>query len=76
MIKHIFSKFTKHPHSIGESYGRHCLEATKLGLCLMRIVICLFIHAVFPFLFVTYARDQVGLLHDRLIKRNPPEEAI
>lgn len=43
--------FTKHPQSMGETYGQHFICATKFGTKMIVGGFFCFIHALFPFLF-------------------------
>lgn len=45
--------FTKHPHSIGETYIQHWRVAFKFGSRLLGGGLACMIHAFFPFLFQT-----------------------
>ena len=47
-----FSKFTEHPHSLGESYFAHLCYALSYGVLMIFTGFAVIIHAVFPFLFV------------------------
>ncbi len=43
--------FTRHPHSVGETYWQHLCFAIKFGVYMLLGSITAFIHAIFPFLF-------------------------
>jgi hypothetical protein len=43
--------FTKHPHSVGETYLQHMKFACKFGSQLIGGGIACVIHAIFPFFF-------------------------
>tara|TARA_B100000214_G_scaffold364986_2_gene332194 strand:+ start:121 stop:336 length:216 start_codon:yes stop_codon:yes gene_type:complete len=61
--------FTKHPNSIGESYFKHFLKAMSFGISLLLISFCVFIHAIFPFLFEHSTSEKIKKLSDKLEKR-------
>ena len=46
-----FSKFTEHPHSLGESYITHLVCALKYGTRMIVTGFAVIIHAIFPFVF-------------------------
>jgi len=43
--------FTKHPHSVNESYIQHLIVALKYSFKLFALFVISFIHAILPFLF-------------------------
>ena len=49
--------FTKHPHSLGESYLEHLICAAGYGLRMIFAGFAAIIHSIFPFLFETTASD-------------------
>lgn len=51
--------FTEHPRSIGETYLEHMIEAWNIGFHIFKFSCCVFIHSIFPFLFVTTASDGI-----------------
>ena len=46
-----FSKFTEHPHSLGETYFTHLLCALSYGIRMIFTGFAVIIHAIFPFVF-------------------------
>ena len=54
--------FTKHPHSVNETYAEHLGFALKFGAKMTPGGLAAMLHAVFPFLFVTTA----GRINDEL----------
>ncbi|MCH9633821.1 MAG: hypothetical protein S4CHLAM7_05550 [Chlamydiae bacterium] len=64
--------FTDHPHSIGETYFKHALEALFISARMTYTSIAMLIHAVLPFLFVKTARKTVYYFYDRFQKRLTP----
>lgn len=59
--------FTRHPATVGESYGEHFLAATGFGLRMSLGAAACLVHAVLPFLFVTTGSDMIRTLHDRMV---------
>ena len=70
MINFLYKSFTAHPKHIGEGYWQHFWFATKKSLCLAKIALCLFLHALFPFIFVTYAKEQIQKFNNMLQTRS------
>lgn len=73
-VKKIIKKFTDHPASINETYIEHLKFSSKGAFHLIKTSLALLSHGVFPFLFTNYARDNVGALEKKLLKRNPKNE--
>lgn len=70
-MKKLIKKFTTHPSSIGETYTEH-LKFTVVGSAHLAKVACVLLgHGLLPFLFTNYARDKIGNLEQKLLKRNP-----
>ena len=61
--------FTKHPQSIGETYGQHSCYALKTAAILLGSGCALFIHALFPWLFKDTASNNVCKLYAQLTER-------
>ena len=61
--------FTKHPHSVNETYLEHMICALKFSVKLYYLSYVALIHSVFPFLFETTASDEVKKLNDCLKSR-------
>lgn len=64
--------FTEHPHSIGETYFKHAIEALFISVRMTYTSIAMVIHAVFPFLFVKTARKTVYYFYERFERRLAP----
>jgi hypothetical protein len=63
--------FLEHPHSVGESYGRHLRAALGFSaLLFLAATVCL-IHALVPALFERRASRIVTELNDRMRRRSP-----
>ena len=67
--KQMKNPFTKHPNSVNETYLQHMWQAIKFSVRLEWLAFCVFIHAIFPFLFVTTASDGIKKLNDCMKKR-------
>ena len=61
--------FTKHPNKIGESYFAHFFKAIIIGFRLLFIVLRIFIHAIFPFIFEYSASQKLNDLNNELKER-------
>ncbi|MFE1597300.1 DUF6356 family protein [Methylobacterium sp. ID0610] len=61
--------FTAHPAAVGETYTQHMRVALSFAVPLLGAAAGAFVHAVFPFLFVTTASDTVKRLHARMTRR-------
>jgi len=59
--------FSRHPATVGESYGEHFLAATGFGLRMLLGAAACLVHAVLPFLFVTTGSDMIRTLNDRMV---------
>lgn len=59
--------FTRHPASVGESYGKHMVTAFGFGGRLLGLAVACFVHGLFPFLFERTASRQIGRLHEQMI---------
>lgn len=66
--------FTAHPRSIGETYFQHLFFASKFGLQMMWGGFACFIHAIFPFLFVTTGSDFLFKLIHEFVERMPAND--
>lgn len=67
----LIKKFTDHPASTNETYWQHLWFTTKVSLQLIKISLAILTHGLMPFLFTNYARDKMGALEQKLLKRNP-----
>lgn len=61
--------FTKHPHSVGETYGQHFRFASGAGVQLILAAGACLAHACFPFLFETTASQMTMRLVERFQQR-------
>ena len=61
--------FTKHPHSIGETYFTHMIEAFKYCFQFFTLFIITFIHAFFPFTFTNTSSKKVKEINTHLESR-------
>ncbi len=62
----IRSKFTKHPATVGESYGEHFVAAMGFSIGMFRGAVCCALHAIFPFLCERSGSEAITALHDRM----------
>ena len=63
----IATLFTKHPNSVGETYGQHMATAASFGARMMLAGCACTLHGIFPFLFVKTGSTTVRHLHDEMI---------
>ncbi len=61
--------FTRHPASVGESYGRHFGVATKFGATMIVGGIGAILHGVFPWMFETTGSRTVTRLYQQIAGR-------
>jgi len=74
MHNKIIKAFTEHPKSIGENYWQHFRFAFHISLECIKISVLAFIHAIFPFLFLTTASDRLEKIWEAIQKRRLHEE--
>ena len=67
--------FTKHPHSIDESYFQHLRFAMQFGGTMLIGGLACCIHAVFPFLFEKTGSNLLLKLTRHFVDRMPEVEA-
>jgi hypothetical protein len=58
--------FTKHPHSIGETYFEHMKLALNSAIKIQLIAFIILSHAIFPFLFEHTASDKILKMNKEL----------
>ena len=61
--------FCAHPHSVGESYGEHCLFAVRFASRLLIAAGAALIHAVVPCLCETTASRTILAMHAEMVAR-------
>ncbi len=59
--------FTKHPESVGETYGEHFEVATSFGSAMIIGGLACMVHAVLPFLCTSTGSQTVRRLHERMV---------
>ena len=65
----MYNPFTKHPHSVGETYFEHMWCALKFCFKLQVLSLIINIHALLPFLFETYVGDEIEKINKELQQR-------
>ena len=65
----MFDAFTRHPHSVDETYAEHMAFAWSFAFPMLLGGLACFVHGVFPFLFETTGSRCVKLLHTRIANR-------
>lgn len=63
--------FTRHPHSINETYFEHAYFASAFGLSMVVAGLACVIHAIFPFVFKKTASDMLIKQMQYFIERMP-----
>ena len=56
--------FTKHPHSLDETYLQHMAAALKISGTMLLAGLACFVHSIFPFVFTNYANNTVLKLYE------------
>ncbi len=59
--------FTKHPQSVGESYGEHFAVASSFGSAMILGGLACMAHALLPFLFTSTGSRTIKRLHERMV---------
>jgi hypothetical protein len=65
-MKSLADMFTRHPHSVGETYAEHAAFAGQFGVRMVLCGLACIVHAVFPFFFVKTASACVRELHGQI----------
>ncbi|UTP38278.1 DUF6356 family protein [Phenylobacterium sp. LH3H17] len=65
----MFDQFTRHPHSVGETYAQHFRMACGFASAMILAGCACLVHAVLPFLFERTASDCVDRLHGVMKRR-------
>ncbi|WP_297516274.1 DUF6356 family protein [uncultured Caulobacter sp.] len=61
--------FTRHPESVGETYGQHMGVAFRFGFTLLGAGLACLVHGVLPFAFERTGSQTVRRLNERLSNR-------
>jgi hypothetical protein len=70
------SFLTRHPASVGETYGQHFASASGFGLRLIAAGCACLVHALLPFLLQRTASRIVAALHTRMVTARSRPSAI
>lgn len=62
--------FTRHPREVGEGYFGHMRTAAGFALVMIGGGLCVFVHALLPFLFVQTGSRTMDRLHRRMTRRS------
>ena len=68
--------FTDHPHSLGETYGRHFLHAVRFGLAMIGGGLACLCHAVFPFACERTGSNTVRRLYRSMVVNRADRAAL
>lgn len=71
----MIESFTRHPRSVGESYGEHFAVAASFGASMVAAGLACLIHALLPFLFERTGSRCVQRLHTRMANRSSRADA-
>ncbi|WP_343698986.1 DUF6356 family protein [Caulobacter sp.] len=71
----MLDSFTRHPRSVGETYGEHFSAATGFGGEMVLAGLACMVHGVLPFLFVRTGSQCVSRLHTRMSTRAAKADA-
>ena len=63
----LFDAFTRHPATVGESYGEHLVFASGVGGRMVLAGIACMLHGLFPFLFARTGSRAIVALHEEII---------
>ena len=58
--------FTRHPHSIGETYLEHMKIALSTSIKIQLVVLTIVVHAILPFLFEHTGSDELNKINKEL----------
>lgn len=67
--------FTRHPATVGETYGAHMRAAFGFAVKLLACGLACLVHAVLPFLFVKTASGTVAQLHHDMVTHRDKRRA-
>jgi hypothetical protein len=62
----LFDTFTRHPATVGESYGEHLVFAGGVGGRMVLAGIACMLHGLFPFLFARTGSRAIIALHEEM----------
>ncbi len=65
----MLGSFTRHPKSVGESYGEHMGVAWSFGFTLLGAGLACIVHGILPFAFERTGSQTVRRLNERLSNR-------
>jgi hypothetical protein len=68
----LLAAFTRHPQSVGETYGQHFLFAGSFGLRMLCGGVACVVHGFLPFLFMRTGSRTVLALHARMTGARAP----
>ena len=63
----MFSFFSRHPASVGETYSQHFLSAMKFSLTMVAGCLVCAVHALLPFLFEKTGSRIIEHLHHTMV---------
>ena len=72
----MYNPFTKHPHSVGETYLEHMKIALSTAIKIQLVVLIIAIHAIFAFLFEKTGGDEIEKINKDLQHRRNNERKL
>ena len=72
----MYNPFTKHPHSVGETYLEHMKIALSTAIKIQLVVLIIAIHSIFPFLFEKTGGDEIEKINKDLQHRRNNERKL
>jgi hypothetical protein len=67
--------FLDHPADVGESYGEHLHEASRIGFRMIGGGVACIVHALVPALFKTRGSETIDGLHKTLVRKRGAKRA-
>ncbi len=67
--------FTRHPETVGETYGEHMLVAWSFGWRMFWASLACFVHGILPFAFERTGSRAVTELHERMVTKRRRHQA-
>jgi hypothetical protein len=65
----MIDSFTRHPRSVGETYGEHFSTAAGFGASMVLAGLACLVHAALPFVFERTGSRCIERLHERMSTR-------
>ena len=66
----MFESFSRHPQTVGETYGGHMMTAWSFGFAMLGAGLACLVHGLLPFAFERTGSACVRRLHERMSNRH------